>query len=160
MLWGESAREELLLHKDELMARRIRPFNEDNWWLWGRGFYESDAPRIYVNNFTRHENPFFTHPCRLWDNSVFALFPYDPRMDLELAILMLNAVDWHELGFVIDGRLLFAQRSLEGCVLPSGFRVLTRDGNPHQATDEDPSLMRGPHPDSAASKGVLRGTSA
>ena len=34
---------------------------------------------------------------------------------------MLNDVDWHELGFVCDGRYLFGQRSLENSLLPEDF---------------------------------------
>ncbi len=34
---------------------------------------------------------------------------------------MLNDVDWGELGFVCDGRFLFAQRSLENALLPEDF---------------------------------------
>ena len=34
---------------------------------------------------------------------------------------MLNEVDWHELGFVCDGRFLFTQRSLEQTLLPEDF---------------------------------------
>jgi adenine-specific DNA-methyltransferase len=34
---------------------------------------------------------------------------------------MLNDVNWAELGFVCDGRFLFAQRSLENSLLPEDF---------------------------------------
>lgn len=43
------------------MARRIRSFDETNWWQWGRGYYQSAEPRVYVNNKTRRpERPCFT----------------------------------------------------------------------------------------------------
>ena len=35
----------------------------------------------------------------------------------------LNVVDWEDLGFVCDGRFLFAQRSLEQTPLPESFRA-------------------------------------
>jgi hypothetical protein len=38
------------------MARRIRSFDEFNWWQWGRGYYQSEQPRVYVNNKTRRAN--------------------------------------------------------------------------------------------------------
>ncbi len=50
-------------------------------------------------------------------DKVLALFPRIPGMDLALATDMLNdQVDWEELGFVCDGRFLFTQRSLQGCL--------------------------------------------
>ena len=110
--------------KERLLARRVARFDEHNWWQWGRRHHVSDRPRIYVNHKTRKPRPFFLHACPNYDGSVLALFPH--RTDLggaELARLteMLNDVDWHELGFVCDGRYLFGQRSLENALLPEEF---------------------------------------
>lgn len=108
-------------HRDRLMARRVRPFGEHNWWQWGRRHHVSNAPRIYVNAKTRRESPFFTHPCNNYDGAILALFP-KVEMDLTLAVNLLNeCVNWEELGFVCDGRYLFAQRSLQNCYLPGIF---------------------------------------
>ncbi|PLK50953.1 SAM-dependent methyltransferase [Uliginosibacterium sp. TH139] len=112
-------------HKAALLARRIKPFDESNWWRWGRRHPVSDAPRIYVNGKTRRAQPFFTHPCRNFDGSILALFPHHAGLDLDRAIALLNtAVDWQELGFVCDGRFLFTQRSLQTCLLPEAFSEL------------------------------------
>jgi adenine-specific DNA-methyltransferase len=111
----------LAAHKDGLLARRIRRFNESNWWHWGRDHHKSDAPRIYVNCKTRQAKPFFVHDCKDYDGSVLAIFPRDARVDVQHAADLLNAVDWAELGFVCDGRFLFAQRALETCLLPADF---------------------------------------
>jgi adenine-specific DNA-methyltransferase len=40
-------------HKDELLARRVKTFDESNWWQWGRAFPINLHPRIYVNGRTR-----------------------------------------------------------------------------------------------------------
>ena len=111
-------------HKERLLARRVTRFHEGNWWHWGRRDFISAAPRIYVNGKTRHARPFFRHACTRYDGSVLALFPR--RADLTDAQLtqltaLLNDIDWHELGFVCDGRFLFSQRSLENCLLPEEF---------------------------------------
>ncbi|MEC5384793.1 class I SAM-dependent methyltransferase [Uliginosibacterium sp. H3] len=111
----------LVAHKDALLARRIRHFDEDNWWHWGRDHHKSDAPRIYVNCKTRQAKPFFVHDCKDYDGSVLAIFPRDAGGDVRRAAELLNAVDWAELGFVCDGRFLFAQRALESCFLPADF---------------------------------------
>ena len=109
--------------KDRLISRRIRRFDENNWWEWGRDCYQSTAPRIYVNSRTRASRPFFVHQCNYYDGSVLALFPRDPSINVELACELLNQINWEEQGFVCDGRFIFGQRSLEHAVLPSEFSV-------------------------------------
>ena len=112
-------------HKAELLARRVRPFDESNWWQWGRAFPISEQPRIYVNGRTRKPEPFFLHDCDSFDGSILALFPKNPRIarrDLIECTMMLNKeVNWQELGFVCDGRFIFTQRSLQTCLLPDKF---------------------------------------
>lgn len=108
-------------HKERLLNRGIRRFDESNWWQWGRGHHVAERPRIYVNNKTRQREPFFLHPSIHYDGSVLALFPHDASADVAALRDALNAVDWLELGFVCDGRFLFAQRSLEQALLPASF---------------------------------------
>ncbi len=113
--------------KERLLARRVRHFDETNWWMWGRQHYLTDRPRIYVNAKTRRLTPFFLHECNNYDGSLLALFPKDPTIDLNRAVQLLNtAVDWEDLGFVCDGRFLFSQRSLETCFLPAVFNELRK----------------------------------
>ncbi len=131
MLWcepGEKAPAALLPHKPRLIARRIRRFDESNWWHWGRGYYQSDRPRVYVNNKTRRPRPFFVHPCTHYDGAVMAIFSRDPAADVRSLADALNGVDWADLGFVCDGRFLFTQRSLEHAPLPERFRAFMPPG--------------------------------
>ena len=119
-------------HKTELLARRVREFDESNWWEWGRKFPLNRLPRIYVNGRTRKPTPFFLHDCLNFDGSILALFPRHTqinRRDLIECTMMLNhEVDWQQLGFVCDGRFLFTQRSLQTCLLPDKFsRYLPKD---------------------------------
>jgi len=127
MLWqapGSPAPDPAVLpHKERLIARRIRPFDESNWWQWGRGYPQTDAPRIYVNGRTRKPQPFFLHDCPHFDGAVMALFPHERQADLPALTHALNAVDWRELGFVCDGRYIFTQRSLENAPLPPAFET-------------------------------------
>ena len=125
MIYGIYGRDLAFLqkHKEALLKRRIKKFDETNWWEWGRDYYKSDLPRIYVNAKTRNKKPFFLHSCKAYDGSILAIFPKF-RVDsknLENLCTRLNEVDWQELGFVCDGRYLFSQRSLESCVLDSSF---------------------------------------
>jgi adenine-specific DNA-methyltransferase len=116
----------LLPHTAQLLARRIRRFDESNWWQWGRKHFASERPRIYVNGKTRQPAPFFLHPSNFYDGAMLALFPRDPKISaaaLAELCAALNAVDWEELGFVCDGRFLFTQRALEQAPLPERFRA-------------------------------------
>lgn len=111
-------------HKDRLLARRVIPFHEGNWWKWGRRHAVSEQARIYVNQKTRSTTPFFRHNCPDYDGSVLALFPRRSDLSdrqLDLLTRWLNELDWAELGFVCDGRYLFSQRSLEHTLLPEAF---------------------------------------
>jgi len=124
MLWVEPDKPPpayLLPHKERLLQRRVRSFDETNWWHWGRGYPLSAAPRLYVAARTRAERPFFLHDCPHFDGSVLALFPHDGGVDLPALCAALNEVRWAELGFVCDGRYLFTQRSLENAPLPEHF---------------------------------------
>ena len=107
--------------KERLLARGVAKFGESNWWRWGRRHHASEAARVYVNGRTRLARPFFLSPCNNYDGSVLALFPKRPDADLQRLVELLNDVDWQELGFVCDGRHLFAQRSLEQALLPEAF---------------------------------------
>ena len=109
----DTATEYLQQHKSVLMARRIRSFNEHNWWEWGRKIRHIDGPKIYVNNKTRDMQPFFTHDSGWFDGSVLALVPKDTNTyDLQYLINILNTTDWNAQGFLVGGRLIFGQRSL------------------------------------------------
>jgi adenine-specific DNA-methyltransferase len=108
----------LFENKPRLIQRRIRQFDESNWWEWGRGYPENTRDRVYVNAKTRHKNPFFLHECKNFDGSVLALFPKS-RINLENFVNDLNRILWDEYGFFCDGRFIFSQRSLENAPLPN-----------------------------------------
>ena len=124
-------------HKDELLARRVKPFDESNWWQWGRAFPINLHPRIYVNGRTRKPEPFFLHDCNAFDGAVLALFTKNQRMPrrelIECTMLLNKETDWQELGFVCDGRFLFTQRSLQTCLLPEIFAHFLPSEKPKDA---------------------------
>ncbi|MBV2235548.1 MAG: class I SAM-dependent methyltransferase [Sterolibacterium sp.] len=131
MIWtdkNDGPPEALLPHKERLISRGIRPFDESNWWHWGRGYPQTTAPRVYVNGKTRQPQPFFLHACPHFDGAVLAIFPHDPGIDLKAFCAALNSVEWDQLGFVCDGRFLFTQRSLENAPLPENFRQFMKPG--------------------------------
>ena len=98
--------------KNRLLKRKVKTFNQSNWWTWGRNYFDQEGERIYVNCKTRQARPFFVSADRAYDGSVLALFPKNKNRDLAQAAHKLNHTDWRGLGFVCGGRLLFTQRSL------------------------------------------------
>lgn len=126
MIYGEFAKACPYLQdfKARLLKRKIKKFDESNWWAWGRDYHKSELPRIYVNSKTRNKKPFFLHKCKAYDGSILAIFPRftcDEKMLVKLCE-KLNNMAWEELGFVCDGRFLFSQRSLENSLLDESFK--------------------------------------
>jgi adenine-specific DNA-methyltransferase len=117
---------ELLPYKESLLNRRIKKFDENNWYMWGRGYHDTSEKRIYVNCKTRQNNPFFTHKCKNYDGSVLAIFPKNQSINIDELASELNKVDWNELGFICGDRFIFSQKSLENCVLPDSFAKLLK----------------------------------
>ncbi len=111
----------LVPYKEILLKRKIKDFDETNWWQWGRVHHISNQKRIYVNAKTRQKEPFFVHNCKDYDGAVLAIFPKNQNLDVENLCEKLNQVRWDELGFVCDGRFIFSQKSLENCLLPENF---------------------------------------
>lgn len=122
MIYNENC-EFLKPYKEILLQRKIKKFNENNFFMWGRNYFKSDKKRIYVNSKTQNKNPFFLHDCKAYDGSVLAIFLKNncDKNTLEEICYELNKVDWNELGFVCDGRFLFSQKSLENSILPNKF---------------------------------------
>lgn len=98
-------------YKEMLLNRKIRQFDESNWWEWGRGYHHQEGERVYVNCKTRNPKPFFPSEEEAYDGSVLAVFPKE-GVDAGKLAHKLNKVDWQKYGFVCDGRLMFTQKSL------------------------------------------------
>lgn len=112
--------EEIEKYKTQLLNRKIKQFNEKNWFQWGRGYFESELPRIYVNGKTRNAFPFFLNDCNAYDGSVLAVFPkfkIKNKKHLEKVCNYLNNLPWQDYGFKCDGRFIFNQKSLENSIL-------------------------------------------
>ena len=89
--------EYLLAHKKELINRKIKNFNETNWWEWGRKIRHISGDKIYVNNKTRDMTPFFTNDSGWFDGSILALVPKENNpYSIEQLITMLNNNNWEE----------------------------------------------------------------
>lgn len=115
--------EDLLQYKNKLIKRKIKKFNENNWYMWGRDYYKSRQPRIYVNVKTRIKKPFFIHDAKSYDGTILAIFPKHEKVGKILSQVcdLFNEIDWGEMGFMCGNRYIFSQQSLENCILPDVF---------------------------------------
>lgn len=107
-------------NKEVLIKRKIKKFNTNNWYEWGRSYYDTQLPRIYVNSKTRNNKPFFTDDCNAYDGSILAVFPkfeIKGKQHLEQVCNYLNSLEWEDYGFKCDGRFLFNQKSLENSIV-------------------------------------------
>lgn len=107
---------EFFKNKELLLGRKIKTFNENNWFEWGRKIQLFDGDRIYVNAKTRQDKPFFVSSEKYFDGSVIALAPKED-IDLVEWCDRLNNTDWSSLGFKVGGRLIFGQRALENILI-------------------------------------------
>lgn len=123
MIYNVKDNPKILMNKGVLIKRKIKKFDETNWWKWGRRFHKTDKKRIYVNCKTRTKNPFFLHECKNYDGAVLAIFPKNDNIDIVNACNMLNKVDWKDLGFVCDDRFIFSQKALQNTFLPDWFEL-------------------------------------
>jgi adenine-specific DNA-methyltransferase len=97
------SREFVLNKKEQLLKRKIKKFNENNWWKYGAirniKYMKSDKPRIYGLMKTRDQNPFWIGPPNSYfSGGVFALFPKkNVVIDLEKVVTYLNSEKFKEI---------------------------------------------------------------
>lgn len=103
--------------KTVLLNRKVKHFNENNWWKWGRNYPYKECERIYVNCKTRNPKPFFVSDNPAFDGSILALFPKIRLYNLRKVVQQLNAINWELLGFVCNRRFIFSQKSLQNAAI-------------------------------------------
>lgn len=87
----------LAAHEHDLRARRIRTFDDSNWWTYGARrnitHMASDTRRFYALVKTRHQAPFFTCPdAGSFTGGVLGLFAHDgTNVDVDTAVAVLNS---------------------------------------------------------------------
>jgi adenine-specific DNA-methyltransferase len=108
--------EYLLKHKKELLDRRIKKFNQKNWFEWG-------APRnittieenlnkdcIYIHNLTRQKNVAFKGKVNYFGGSLLILIPKE-KVNLNKIIDYLNS-DVFKNNFMFSGRFKLGHRQI------------------------------------------------
>lgn len=102
------ALEHLLRHKEDLLARRIRRFDDSNWWQWGAvrnaAAMGSRNSRFYALAKTRDPRPFFSHTGRHYHTAgVLGLYRQNGALDVRTALKVANGPVFRA---VLDGMLL------------------------------------------------------
>lgn len=106
----------LLDHKDELMERKIRKFNEKNWFEWGaprniKTIEENlDKDCIYIYNLTRRKNIAFTGKVMYFGGGLIMLKP-KKECNLDTVVSYLNS-DSFKRNFTFSNRFKIGHRQL------------------------------------------------
>ena len=112
----EKINEYLLLYKDQLLQRKIRRFNEKNWFEWG-------APRnmttikqnmgkdcIYIYNLTRKLNVSFVGKVSYFGGSLIMLLP-KKKCNLDSVVSYINSNTFKD-NFMFSGRFKIGHRQI------------------------------------------------
>jgi adenine-specific DNA-methyltransferase len=114
----------LLQHKKPLITRRIRKFNETNWFEWGalrniqHMVNEEGNNCIYVYNLTRKPLVAFKDKVQYFGGNLIMLKPKQQKINLDLVIDYLNSAEFKK-NFIFAGRFKIGHRQLCNATIPS-----------------------------------------
>ena len=122
---NEKINKHLLKHKKELIERKIRKFNESNWFEWG-------APRnintinnnlgkdcIYICNLTRKSNVSFVSKVNYFGGGLIMLKP-KKECNLNNIVLYMNSNAFKD-NFMFSGRFKIGHRQICNSYIPSEY---------------------------------------
>ena len=122
---NEKINKYLLDHKNELIERRIRKFNEKNWFEWG-------APRnittintnigkdcIYINNISRKSNVAFLGKVQYFGGGLIMIKP-KKNCNLNNIVSFMNS-DKFKDNFMFSGRFKIGHRQISNSYIPNNI---------------------------------------
>ena len=113
----EEPNEYLLKYKDVLMNRKIKKFDESNWFEWGaprnKKNIESNKGKkcIYVKTITRSNKVAFEGTVDYFGGTLLCMIPKSDDVNIENVISFLNSEDFRK-NFTFSGRFKIGQRQL------------------------------------------------
>lgn len=116
----EKINQYMLEHKGELISRKIRKFNERNWFEWGAlrniKTIEKYIGRtcIYVRNMTRKKKVAFIDKVTYFGGKLIILIPKEETLDMISIVNYLNS-EAFMTNFIFSGRFKIGQRQLCNC---------------------------------------------
>lgn len=125
----EATREYLSSHKEALISRRIRAFDENNWWKYGamrnRKVMENGKEKIYVLGRTRRKDPFFLSPeTRYFGGGILCLSPKVSMSNIDIKGYCdyFNSDDFRErcesFGLTTANKVSFQPATLMSMMIP------------------------------------------
>lgn len=114
----------LIKNKDVLIERRIRTFNETNWFQWGaprnKKIMEEhiDKPCIYMKTLTRANEVAFVGKVQYFGGSLLCMIP-KTNIDLPSCVKLLNN-DNFKRDYLYAGRFKIGHRQLMNSILKQG----------------------------------------
>tara|TARA_Y100000591_G_scaffold203084_3_gene175765 strand:+ start:1685 stop:2830 length:1146 start_codon:yes stop_codon:yes gene_type:complete len=122
---NEGINKHLTIYKDELINRKIRKFNENNWFEWG-------APRniqsiennlrkecIYIYNLTRQPKIAFKGNVTYFGGRLIMLIPKQ-TINLDKIVEYLNSNDFKN-NFMFSGRFKIGHRQISKSYIPTKY---------------------------------------
>ena len=122
---NEKINKYLLQHKTELISRKIKKFNEKNWFEWG-------APRniksinsnygkecIYIYNLTRQDKIAFKGRVKYFGGSLIILIPKE-KINLDKITSYLNSENFKS-NFMYSGRFKIGHRQISNSYIPEEY---------------------------------------
>lgn len=120
----------LLAHKSELLARKIRKFNDTNWFEWGapRNIAAIRAnlgqPCIYVRTITRNPEVAFIGTVQYFGGGLICLIPKPasptggttPQPDLENIVRYMNTPEFQK-NYIYAGRFKIGHKLVSNAIL-------------------------------------------
>jgi adenine-specific DNA-methyltransferase len=122
---NERINEYLLDHKKTLIERKIRKFNETNWFEWGapRNITTINANRgkecIYIYNLTRKQNVSFVGEVNYFGGGLIMLKP-KKKCDLTNIVSYLNSNTFKD-NFIFSGRFKIGHRQISNSYIPCHY---------------------------------------
>jgi adenine-specific DNA-methyltransferase len=115
----------LLLHKKELIERKIKKFNEKNWFDWGapRNITTIDAnigkECIYIYNLTRKANVAFVSKVQYFGGGLIMLKP-KKECNLMNVLSYINSNTFKD-NFMFSGRFKIGHRQICNSYIPNDY---------------------------------------
>jgi len=107
----------LLKHKESLINRKIRKFNETNWFEWGalrnmKAIEQNKNKKcIFVRCLTRKKIIAFTGKVQLFGSKLLCMIPKKSDINLENIVKKLNTLAFKQ-NYLYSGRFKIGQRQL------------------------------------------------
>jgi adenine-specific DNA-methyltransferase len=121
----EDRNNHLLKYKTDLINRKIRKFNNENWFQWGalrniKSITNNiDKECIYIYNLTRQKNVAFIGKVQYFGGNLIMLIP-KKKINLYNILLYINSNKFKN-NFIYSSRFIIGHRQLSNSLIPKKY---------------------------------------